>query len=81
MFYFFEERRQEYAKVIMASSMSMVEEDVMMAQMMMCQYKLSDEMFFKFGIEDDVFQPTFSKLMQLPEIQEYMMKNMQKMQE
>jgi len=31
MFYFFEERRQEYAKVIMASSMSMVEEDVMMA--------------------------------------------------
>lgn len=52
-----------------------------MIEMMVEQCKLSDEIFFKFNVDDDDFNSAMMKhnLMNDPEIQRTMMMNMQKL--
>lgn len=52
-----------------------------MMEMMVEQCKLSDEIFFKFGVDDEEFNFSMIKhnLMNDPEIQRTMMMNMQKL--
>ncbi|CDW74759.1 UNKNOWN [Stylonychia lemnae] len=55
------------------------DDEEMMTRMMVAQYKLSDDIFLKYGYEEEAIQKAFTLLMQDPEIQAYTLKAQQMM--
>ena len=86
LFYYSEERKMESMKKIMAKGMRNAmrqNQDPMeqMFEMMIEQSKLSDNMFFEKGVEEDDFNSAILHygLLNDPEIQKKMMESMQKL--
>lgn len=87
IFLYSEERKMQSMEQMMKSQkfggMGMGGGDPMegMIEMVVEQSKLSDEIYFKFGVDDDEFNSAMMKhgLMNDPEIQRTLMANMQKL--
>ena len=84
IFLYSEEQKMEQMQKMMSSGkFNPMGADPMegMIEMMVEQSKLSDEIFFKYGVDDDEFNQAMVKhnLMHDPEIQRTLMANMQKL--